>query len=145
MPWSAAETRLLSKQLWVTCLTRDATEGTVKAEFSRLYGGVQQVRLHNKNTGSPGDVLLQNSNFSLNGRQQQQRGPLPRAVVEFADAQSANNVLNARQNVAIFSGRNGQRTSQVQLVLPAGSVGHLKQPCDCRRHRIPCKCLGYVK
>ncbi|WIA10176.1 hypothetical protein OEZ85_010380 [Tetradesmus obliquus] len=67
------------------------------------------------------------------------------AVVEFEHAAGAAAALAARQQVSIFSGRNGQRSSAVQLVLPAAGIGHLKQPCTCRMYKRPCTCPGYVK
>eukprot|EP00878_Enallax_costatus_P004052 GHUV01004276.1.p1 GENE.GHUV01004276.1~~GHUV01004276.1.p1 ORF type:complete len:1186 (+),score=348.19 GHUV01004276.1:644-4201(+) len=142
------EAKLLSKQLWFTCLARDATEGNVMAELNHLYGGVLQVRMHKNNssskTAAPGHALLLTS--LLTGYSaQQQKTPLPRAVVEFTEPQHAKRVLGAQQNVGIFSMQNGQRSTRLQLVLAAGNVGHLKQPCTCRLNRRTCTCPGYVK
>lgn len=133
---SRTEEQLLAKQIWVTCLSSDATEPAVLAEFSR-YGTICQVQLRR--------AAAQHSGGLLNGSNRLGKPPpKPRAVIEYEDASGAAAVLAARRHVDIFSGRNGVRSSSVQLVLPSGSVGHLKQPCSCR-YRVPCTCPGYVK
>lgn len=144
MCWLHAEARLLEKQLWVTGIVSGKTEADVQNELNHLYGGVLQVRFtYNNNAAAskPGAGLLS----LVNGFDRQYKPPIPRAIVEFTEARYAKAVLAARQQVYIFCNRNGQRSSQQQLVLPAGSVGYLKKPCSCRRYGRTCNCEGYVR
>ncbi|KAF6265361.1 RNA dependent RNA polymerase-domain-containing protein [Scenedesmus sp. NREL 46B-D3] len=155
-----AEELLLKKQVWVTCLRSTATEAEITTEFSK-YGSVQQLQLQRSNinglstfVNAISSVTTNLGLFALHGANgsdfsgstgQQKPPPLPRAVVEFTDAAGAAAALAARQQIDIFSGRNGVRSSKRQLVLPAAGIDHLKQPCRCRMYRTPCMCPGYVK
>jgi hypothetical protein len=132
------EEQLLQRQVRVTCLRSTATAAEVTTEFSR-YGSVQQVQLQFFGLNGASASSLNDS------RGKQKPPPMPRAVVEFTDAAGAAAALAARRQVAIFTGRNGVRSSSSQLVLPAAGIGHLKNPCECRRYRRPCACPGYVK
>uniref|UniRef100_A0A383W5N4 RRM domain-containing protein n=1 Tax=Tetradesmus obliquus TaxID=3088 RepID=A0A383W5N4_TETOB len=153
------EELLLKRQVWVTCLRSSTTAAEVEGEFSK-YGKVQQVQLQRKadnglrafanlleGISRSGLLGLSDTNGSScsSSVAKQKPPPLPRAVVEFEHAAGAAAALAARQQVSIFSGRNGQRSSAVQLVLPAAGIGHLKQPCTCRMYKRPCTCPGYVK
>jgi hypothetical protein len=160
-----AEDQLLQKQLHVRCLRSEATAQGITAEFSK-YGNVQQVQLQRFEgegastraqplsrkisnlsgvVGLHGGHSSSSSSSSFNNTSKQKPPPLPRAVVEFTDAAGAAAALAARCEVQIFSGRNGVRSSTSQLVLPAAGIGHLKEPCTCRRYRRQCTCPGYVK
>jgi hypothetical protein len=132
------------------------TAAEVTAEFSK-YGSVQQVQMQRSKGESNAlvtsiaaslgfNALHGGSTSSFNGSTARQKPPpMPRAVVEFTYAAGAAAALAARRQVAIFSGRNGVRSSSLQLVLPAAGIGHLKEPCACRRYRQQCTCPGYVK